>query len=201
MGRKIKIGITGGIGSGKSVVSALLEELNYPVIKSDDIAKELMLNNERVKKQLTSTFGKEVFAGSQLNTKFLAEKVFSSKENVFKINSIIHPPVIKKIDELAKQLFAKHQIVFVESALIYEANIENMFDYVILVHTDEKRRIERILEREKTTEEEIRKRMSYQASDEKKINLADFVIENNSTVGELKSRLMFIINLLKSIAD
>jgi dephospho-CoA kinase len=201
MGKKIKIAITGGIGSGKSLVSDMLQNAGYPVIKTDDIAKELMLKNEKVKKQLINAFGQEVFANNVLNTKLLAGKVFNSEENIAKVNSIVHPAVIKNIDEQSKQLFVKHQMIFVESALIYEAKLQDNFDYVILVHSDEKIRIERVLKRENTTEEEIKKRMAFQMADEKKISMADFVIENNSTADELKTRLMFVINLLKSIAN
>jgi len=201
MRKKLKIAITGGIGSGKSLVTEFIENSGYPVIKTDDIAKELMLNNDRVKKQLINAFGDKVFFNNVLNTKFLAEKVFNSKENVAKINSIVHPAVIKKVDELAKQLFRSHKIVFVESALIYEARIEDKFDFVVLIHSDGKSRLQRVLEREKTTEAEIKKRISFQIPDEKKLNLAHFIIENDSTVEELKSRIMFVINLLKSIAN
>ncbi len=199
MAKKLKIGITGGIGSGKSVVTGFLKESGYPVIKSDEIAKELMLKDEKVKKKLVAAFGVEVFENNVLNTKYLAEKIFNSKENVVKINSIVHPAVIKKNDELAKQLFNEYRIVFVESALIYEAKIQDKFDFIILVYSDETDRIKRTVLREKTTVEEIKKRMAFQIPDEKKKNLAHFVIENNSTIDDLKSRTLFILNLLKSI--
>jgi dephospho-CoA kinase len=199
MAKKLKIGITGGIGSGKSVVTGFLEEFGYPVIKSDDTAKELMLKDEKVKKKLVAAFGAEVFENNRLNTKYLAEKIFNSKENVAKVNSIVHPATIKKNDELVKQLFTNHQIVFVESALIYEAKIQDKFDFIILVYSDESERIKRTVLREKTTVEEIKKRMAFQLPDEKKKSLVHFVIENNSTMDDLKSRTFFIINLLKSI--
>jgi len=104
MKKKLKIAITGGIGSGKSSVSKIVESFGFPVIKADDVAKELMMKDESIKKKIIKTFGKESFTEKGINTKYLAENVFSSKDKVGKINSIIHPPTIKKIEEISKKL-------------------------------------------------------------------------------------------------
>src|SRR3989339_1155360 len=119
MKKKLKIAITGGIGSGKSSVSKIIESFGFPVIKADDLAKELMLKDESVKKKIIKTFGKESFTEKGINTKYLAENVFNSKDKVDKINSIIHPVTIRKIEVISKELFEKHDLVFVESALVY----------------------------------------------------------------------------------
>ena len=198
MKKKLKVVITGGIGSGKSSVSKIIESFGFPVIKADDLAKELMLKDESVKKKIIKTFGKESFTEKGINTKYLAENVFNSKDKVDKINSIIHPPTIKKIEEISKRLFEKHNLVFVESALVYEAKIQKLFDYVILIYAEEEIRIARKLEKNGMNRADIEKRMSFQIPDEKKTNRAHFVIDNNTTLAELESRTKFVIELLKT---
>lgn len=199
MKKKLLIGITGGIGSGKSKVSSIIEQQGFIVLKSDLIAKDLMINDNSIREKIINSFGKEAYTNNQLNTKFLLEKVFSSKENVEKINSIVHPPTIQKILRLASEEFKKKNLVFVESALIYEAKIQNYFNYIILIYSDEKTRIERIIKRDNLSEDLVRQRMQYQISDEKKRELADFVIENNCDENELKNRVLFLINLIETI--
>lgn len=198
MKKNLKIAITGGIGSGKSLVTSYVEKLGYSVLKSDDIAKDLMQNDESIKKKIINEFGPPAYNGKILNAKYLAENVFTHPDKVLRINSIVHPPTTKKISELTIQLFAKHKIVFVESALIYEAKIQDLFDYVILIYSDEKTRISRVMEREKISHNDIEKRMAFQIPDEQKKELADFVIENNSSITELETRANFILNILKA---
>ncbi|KAB2838858.1 MAG: dephospho-CoA kinase, partial [Melioribacteraceae bacterium] len=109
--KKIKIAITGGIGSGKSLVSDYLEKKGFPVLRADLIAKELMAHDPEVKGFLITEFGPESFLDDKLNTKFLAEKVFSNEEDVLKINAIVHLPTMEKIDLLANDLFKSHNVV------------------------------------------------------------------------------------------
>ncbi len=201
MKKKLKIAITGGIGSGKSSVSKIVEALGFPVIKADDLAKELMLKDDSIKKKIIKTFGKESFTENGINAKYLADNVFNNKEKVGKINSIMHPPTIKKIDEISKQLFEKHNLVFVESALVYEAKIQKLFDYVILIYAEEKIRIARKMENVSMKKLDIEKRMSFQIPDEKKTDRAHFVIDNNSTLEKLESRTKFVIELLKAATN
>jgi dephospho-CoA kinase len=198
MKKNIKIAITGGIGSGKSVVSNIVQQLGYPVINADDIAKELMQSDDSIKKRILKAFGKESYTDNIPNTKYLAEKVFSNKENVQKINAIMHPVTIKKIEELSKNYFLKHKVVFVESALVYEAKLDKSFDFIILIYSDKKIRIERSAKRSNITETEIKRRMESQIPDDKKKERVHFVIENNSSVEDLKSRTFFVINLIGS---
>ena len=199
MKKNLKIGITGGIGSGKSLVTGFIEKMGYPVIKSDDVAKDLMQNDEQVKRRIIKEFGASVYKNGILDTKFLAGNVFSSPEKVLAINSIVHPATTQKVDQLAGQLFAQHRLVFVESALIFEAEIEDQFDYVVLIYSDEKTRIERVMKRQKISLSEIEKRISFQMPEDQKKELADFVIDNSSTIAELESRTGFIVTLFKSL--
>jgi len=198
MKKKLKIAITGGIGSGKSSVSKIVESLGFPVIKADDLAKELMLKDDSIKKKIIKTFGKESFTENGINTKYLADNIFINKEKVGKINSIIHPPTIKKIEEISQKLFEKHNLVFVESALVYEAKIQKLFNYVILIYAEEEIRISRKMENDTMKKIDIEKRMSFQIPDEKKTDRAHFVIDNNSTKEELESRTKFVVELLKA---
>jgi dephospho-CoA kinase len=198
MKKKLKIAITGGIGSGKSSVSKIVESFGFPVIKADDVAKELMLKDESVKKKIIKSFGKESFTEKGINSKYLADSVFSNKDKVEKINSIIHPPTVKKIEAISKKLFEKHNLVFVESALVYEAKIQKLFDYVILIYTEEEIRISRKIENDRMNRLDVEKRMSFQIPDEKKTDRAHFVIDNNSTFDKLESRTKFVIELIKA---
>ncbi|MCX6170598.1 MAG: dephospho-CoA kinase [Ignavibacteriales bacterium] len=201
MSKKLKIAVTGGIGSGKSLVTTIIEKSGYPVIRSDEVAKELMRKDEAIKRKIIKEFGPPSYNEKGLNTKYLAENIFTHPQKVEKINSIVHPPTINKIEELTSQLFLKSKIVFVESALIYEANIQDWFDYVILIYADEATRIARVMKRETITQEDLRNRIGSQISDEQKKGAADFVIENNSTTAELEKRTLFILNILKAIAE
>lgn len=194
---KLLIAITGGIGSGKSIVSSIIESQGYCVLKSDSIAKKIMLEDNEVKQEIIKYFGTQSYINNQLNTEYLSEKVFSSKENLEKINSIVHPKTIKKTLELAEKEFQKSKYVFVESALIYEAKIEKYFDYIILIYSDEQSRIRRVMERDKIPEDKIRQRMNFQIPDEKKKARADFVIENNHDLVELEKKVLFVLNLIK----
>ncbi len=198
MKKKLKIAITGGIGSGKSSVSKIVESFGFPVIKADDVAKELMLKDESVKKKIIKSFGKESFTEKGINSKYLADSVFSNKDKVEKINSIIHPPTVKKIEAISKKLFEKHNLVFVESALVYEAKIQKLFDYVILIYAEEEIRISRKIENDRMNRLDVEKRMSFQIPDEKKTDRAHFVIDNNSTFDKLESSTKFVIELIKA---
>ena len=196
MPKKIKIGITGGIGSGKSIVSDEIEKAGFVVLRADPIAKDLMQNDDKLKLEIISAFGKEVFIQGKLNKSYLAENVFTDIKNVEKINSIAHPPTLKKIDQLANRVLQKSNLVFVESALIYEAKFDDMFDHVLLVYAGAQTRIKRAASRDKVDRKKIIQRMQFQIPDEEKKNFADFIIDNNSTVEELKQRTLFILNLL-----
>ena len=197
--KNLVIGITGGIGAGKSTVSSLFKENGYPLLLADDIAKTLMDSDKNIIKKIKSEFGDEVYKDGKLNKKLFAEKVFDGEKEIKKINSIIHPPTINYIESKIKELSASNEIIFVESALIFEAEMEYMFDYILLVTADEDLRISRLVEKGNESESKIRKRMKHQLSDERKKQLSDFVIENNSTVDDLKAKSLFFLNLFKTL--
>jgi dephospho-CoA kinase len=196
---KLKIAVTGSIGSGKSSLCRMIEEKGYPVIRADDISKEILGNDKKVKEEVESIFGKESFINDQVNKKFLAEKIFNDQKNVLKINSILHPHVIKKIDELINEALAKNDLVFVEAALIYEASMEDMFDYVVLITADKETRMKRKISFGDLTEEDFIKRNANQIPDEEKKKAADFVLGNNGSIKELESKASLLISILKGM--
>lgn len=197
--KNIVIGITGGIGSGKSTVSSIYSEFDYPVIISDLIAKDIMNHDPAVISRIKADFGDNCYSNNKLNTKVLADKIFSDKENVNRINSIVHPPTLKKIEGELITLSKKSPLIFVESALIYEAKMEYLVDYILLVTADQDIRIDRVIARNKETADEIKDRMSNQISEDQKKGKSDFVIENNSTLEELREKALFFLNLFQSM--
>ncbi len=197
--KKLKVAITGSIGSGKSLFCKYLEKCKYNVISADDTAKEILSSNEIVKKKIIREFGEESYLKGELNKIFLAEKVFSNPENVEKINSIVHPETIKKIGNMMDKILLKEKIVFVEAALIYEANMEELFDYVVLITANEQIRKERKIKNSNFTEEEFIKRNLNQIKDVEKKKRADFVFENNEGINELKQKADFLLNILNAL--
>jgi dephospho-CoA kinase len=197
--KNLVIGITGGIGSGKSTVSDYYLSLNHHVLKADDIAKKVMVDNENVKNKIISQFSDECYNGNILNTKVLAQKVFNNPENIKKLNSIVHPPTINYLKEEIEKSKTLYSLVFVEAALIFEAKMEDLFDYILLITAEENTRIRRVLERDTETVSEIRSRMLHQFPEEQKKGKSDFILENNSTIDDLQNRALFFLNLFKSM--
>ena len=199
--KKLKIAVTGNIGSGKSSFCKYLEELNYPVIKADEIAKDLLVNDDKVKKEIIKNFGVEAYQGKEINKKYLAAKVFSDQSNLNKINSIIHPLVVEKVESLMNKQLQTNDLVFHEAALIYEADIEELFDIVVLIFADYKVRMERKKLHNNFSEEEFVKRESNQIPEEEKKKRADFVFANNSSLEELKVKAEMLIKILKGLTQ
>jgi len=197
----MKIGITGGIGSGKSHVSKIIEDAGYKVFNADIIAKIIMLEDESVKELIIRAFGNESYNGDKLNTKYVSEKAFSSVENINKLNSIVHPPMVYKINELMNAELENSKIVFVEAALIYEAEVDEIITHVLLVTADEEKRIERVMQRKigRLSKSEVLERMKFQIPENEKENLADFTIKNNSTLMDLEMKTKMFLTVFESM--
>ena len=198
--KKIKIAVTGGIGSGKSLFCNFLNQLGIPVISVDEVSKELLETDKDIRGKIIKAFGSESFNGNIANKKYLAEKVFSNPLNVITINSIIHPKVIKKVNILADEKLRSANIVAAEAALIYEADMEKYFDYVVLVTSDINLRIKRKVEKENYTEEQFYKRNENQIPDDEKKKRADFVFENNGSLEDLQTKAFLLTNILKGLS-
>lgn len=173
-----KIGITGGIGSGKTFICKMFEQLGIPVYYADERAKYLMNHQEEVINAIKATFGEPSYKDDTLNRAYLAENVFNNKENLTKLNNIVHPAVFKD----TQNWVAQHQnapFVLKEAALLFETGTHAQFDKNILVTAPEEVRIIRVMERDKVSKEQVEARMKNQLPDSKKMELADFIINND----------------------
>ncbi len=175
----IKIGITGGIGSGKSVVSHLLQIMGIPVYISDDEAKRLTLTDSLIRKELIQLLGEDTYKNGTLNKTHIANYLFQAPENAQKINNIIHPRVKDDFKNWAGKQSGK-EIVAIESAILIEAGFMEDVDKVIMVYAPIETRITRAIARDHTTREAILKRINNQMDDEQKKEMADFVIVNDN---------------------
>ena len=179
-----KIGITGGIGSGKSVVGQILEAMHFPVYYSDQQSKILVDTDLVIREELIKLLGTEVYLDGKLNRPFLTQQLFSNDDLRLKINQIIHPKVREAFTIwVSKQ---SSNLVFNEAAILFETGAYQSMDYTILVTAPLELKIDRVLKRDKITINEIQERISKQWSDEEKNPLADFVIVNDEAKPLLK---------------
>ena len=178
MEKKIKIvGLTGGIGSGKTTVAKMFASFGIPIYNSDEEAKKLADTLENIRGQLLDLLGDETYKNSKLDRKFMANKIFNDKQLLQKVNAIIHPEVGKHFQKWAA---AQHSpYVIKEAAILFESGSHVFCDVVIMVTAPEQERIKRVMERDGVSEKDVKARMDNQWSDAKKIELSDFVIENN----------------------
>ncbi|MCH8534533.1 MAG: dephospho-CoA kinase [Flavobacteriaceae bacterium] len=196
MNKKPKIiGITGGIGSGKTTVAKLFSELGIPLFIADDEAKKLMNNDEEVIAKLISLFGNEAYKNNTLNRAYISEQVFKNKQLLEALNNIVHPAVQKKFESWYKKQDAPY--VLYEAAILIEKGRTEYFDKIILVTASKQERIERVKKRDQISEDQIEQRMNNQWSDDKKEKFADFVIKN-SILDKTKENVLFIHNFLKN---
>jgi len=196
--KNIKVAITGGIGSGKSTFTNYLASKGYAVINADDISKGILSFDEKIKKKIIKEFGSDSYKDGKLNKKFIASRVFSNPANLFKLNSILHPQVLQKIDTLIKIKYKDENIVFIEAALIYEADLEKMFNCVILVTADFNIRLKRCIESGKFTEDDFIKRDKNQIPQEEKEKRADFIFSNNGSEKDLIKKADLLLLTLNS---
>lgn len=174
----IKIGITGGIGSGKSVVSRLLEMMGIPVYISDVEAKRITHTDEVIRRELSALVGTEVFQDGELNRPLLAAYMFGHPEHVKEVNGIIHPRVKEDFRQWAES-FEDGQLVGMESAILIESGFGDEVDFLVMVYAPLEVRLERAVKRDSSSRELIMKRIEAQMSDEEKREHADFVIMND----------------------
>ena len=174
----LKIGLTGGIGSGKTTVLLIFRTLGIPVYHADDRAKWLMNQNSELITALINNFGKEIYLNNQINTSYLSNIVFKDLEKLKKLNSIVHPKVAE--DFLSWCSKQRSPYIVKEAAILIESGAYQQLDKVILVTAELGERIKRIMIRDQVTEQDVMQRVRNQMSDEEKIPYADFVISNNT---------------------
>lgn len=193
----IKLGITGGIGSGKSFVSRCLKEgFSVQVYDTDREAKRLMLEHEGIRADLIALLGEEVYTAAGLNKPLLAAYIFSSPENAQKVNAIVHPRVKEDFRNWAfRQEQAGCQLVGVESAILFESGFDREVDKTLTVSAPLELRITRVMERDRVGREQVLERMTAQISDEERNRLSDFSVENAET-SDIHAQLVRILSAL-----
>jgi dephospho-CoA kinase len=187
------IGLTGGIGSGKTAVAKYMESLGIPVYIADEEAKKLMASSEMIQ-EITATFGEEVNDSGTLDRKKIAKLVFDNPEKLQKLNNIVHPQVKKHFDAWVEK-HKKHPLVVKEAAILFETGGDQYCDAVITVISPLETRIKRVVERDKTDKESVLKRMESQWTDEQRVAKSNYVI-HNITLKETYKQTKQILNLL-----
>ncbi|MEO0570851.1 MAG: dephospho-CoA kinase [Bacteroidota bacterium] len=170
------VGLTGGIGSGKSTVANFFRELQVPVYDSDLEAKLLMVESEVVRKELLQLFGEEVYRGGTLNKTFISEIVFKDNDVLKQLNQIVHPAVRKHFEQWVAEQNAPY--VIQETALVFENSMQNNYDVIIVVVASEYSRIQRVINRDGLSKAQVQARIKNQLPDRDKVIHADYTIEN-----------------------
>jgi dephospho-CoA kinase len=170
------VGVTGGIGSGKSTVARMFASKGIPVYTADDEAKKLMNSSKVIKRQLTKLLGDKCYKNGEINKAYVSSQIFNDKSLLQQINAIVHPKVGAHFKRWLKKQTAPY--IIKEAAIIFENNLQHQYDVIITVVADKNTRIERILKRQKTTKEDIEKIIKNQLYDEEKIKLSNYVIYN-----------------------
>jgi dephospho-CoA kinase len=199
------VGITGGIGTGKSSVSKLLQERGWVVYSSDVTAKEIMASDAEVRAELAKAFGEHVLTPEGVNAPLLSSLVFGPlqehENNLDTLNAIVHPKVLDIHMRAIEEEAAKGtEIVAIESALIYEIDLEDGFDYVIVVDAPSEMCIDRVTHRSGLTRDEVQRRIDKQMPMEQKRGLADFVIDNSKTPEDLTKATATIAMIIEAMA-
>jgi dephospho-CoA kinase len=199
------VGITGGIGTGKSSVSKLLQERGWVVYSSDVTAKEIMASDAEVRAELANAFGEHVLTPEGVNAPLLSSLVFGPlqehENNLDTLNAIVHPKVLDIHMRAIEEEAAKGtKIVAIESALIYEIDLEDGFDYVIVVDAPSEMCIDRVTHRSGLTRDEVQRRIDKQMPMEQKRGLADFVIDNSKTPEDLTKATATIAMIIEAMA-
>lgn len=184
------IGITGGIGTGKSIVCHLLQILGFPVYDSDTEAKKLINIHPVIRKKLINIFGSDIYIGQELNKALLSKYIFSNSLLLNKVNAIVHPVVQQHYKDWC--LRQKASFVFLESAILFESGFESCVDEVWVVTAPEKLRICRVMKRNNCSEKEVKQRISAQLDEIEKCKRADFVITNDDRIALIPQILKYL---------
>jgi len=199
MNKPYLVGITGGIGSGKTTVLKHFMALGIPAYEADKEAKRLMNKDAELISKIKEKFGDQSYIDCQLNTKYLSDTVFKDKQKLEELNALVHPAVRKDFKNWAENQNSKY--VVYESALIIEYNQQEVFDEIILVTAPKKTRIERVKKRSNLSENEIKRRINKQISDNSKSKYVNYIIENINK-RQLKDNILDINhNILNNILN
>ena len=184
----LKIGLTGGMGSGKTTVSKIFSVLGIPVFYADDIAKTIMNEDEGLKQSIIHLFGNEAYINNQLNRKYIASVVFNDKYKLDQLNALVHPVTIAAADKWMREQPTAY--IIKEAALMFEAGAAAHLDYVIGVYAPQHLRLQRVMHRDGATREDVLSRMNRQLDETIKMKLCDFVVVNDEQQAVLPQVLL-----------
>jgi len=173
-----QVGLTGGIGSGKTLVCSILEKLGVPVYYADKEARELMNVHPGLMKQVEELFGPEAYRDGTLNSEFLADRVFGDQALLTKLNALVHPAVREHYSGWVGQQ-DKVAYVVEEAAILFESGSDQFMDLTVLIYADEEERIRRVMKRDGVDRAQVERRMNMQMSEEEKKKRADYLIYND----------------------
>ena len=195
----LKVGLTGGIGSGKSTASKFFEKLGAFILDADKEAKNLLEKNEIVQHEVISEFGTDIInATGKVDKNKLARVAFQDVDHQRRLNSVVHPYIYDLIDKTFDKVLSdgKYDVFIIDAAMIYESGYDIHLDYIIVITAQLKNRMERALARKTLTREEILKRIEFQWPEEEKVGMADFVIHNDGSEKELNDNIKSLIKKL-----
>ncbi|MCL5267688.1 MAG: dephospho-CoA kinase [Bacteroidetes bacterium] len=192
------VGLTGNIGSGKSTVAKAFSQLGVPTFDADKVGHELLDSDTNVRKKILSIFGKEVIVDGKISRRRLGQIIFADASKKAALEGILHPAIMKTIAERAAR-FKDSRYVIMEVPLLYEAELTENFDYIILVKAKKNIAVQRAAENLEISREEVLRRLATQIPQTDKEKLADFVISNDSSLAELNERVELLHGILTSI--
>lgn len=185
------VGLTGGIGSGKTTVAQIFKSLDVPVYNADEEAKLLMQNSTAIQQELINLLGEDCYINGQLNRSFVASRVFTNPRLLEKINAIVHPKVAAHFEQWCSNQNAPY--VIKEVAILFETNTQHLFDFIITVTAPVETRIQRVMDRDHKSKKEVMSIMNNQLPDSDKINQSNFVIFNEK-ISDLEDKSVLIHN-------
>jgi len=195
---KTLVGLTGGIGSGKTTIANFFKELGIPVYIADTEAKALMNRSKVIKKKLIALFGENAYQDGKLNREYLSKQIFNNKDLLQKMNAIVHPKVASHFKRWVKKQDAPY--VISEAAILFENGSYKKYDYIITVTAPEAIRLKRVVLRDNSSEQKVKSVMNNQWKDEEKIKLSDFIIQNIN-IDEAKNQVQQIHKKLLELVD
>jgi len=197
------VGVTGGIGSGKTEACRIFESFGLRVLYADTIARNLIDTDEQIRRSVRRLFGDGIYLDSGLDRKEVAKRIFADEDLQKKLNAIVHPVVLNAIDGELRSARGRGEehIVMVEAALMFESGADRMLDYTVLIDAEQEHRVSRVVQRDHSNRTEVMQRIKAQLPVSEKARRADFIIQNNGTRDELTRKCEFIYNVLCRIAE